>query len=839
MKIATAPTRSSKRWKTTDVSWDWLLDKLRQPKRTGETMAEYQRMTRDEQSARKDVGGFVGGALDGGRRVASAVTERWLLTLDADHAREDDWEEVTGLYDWRMCVYSTHSHTPQRPRLRWIIPLKRAVSPEEYQACARMMASLIGIETMDSTTYQPERLMYWPSCPDDAEYVFHEQDGMTLRPEELLRMYGPGDAWRDVELWPMAESEKEIVVREAKRQGDPTGKPGIVGRFCRAFDVYDVIDRWLSDVYEPCETCGPGRFTYTAGSTAGGAVVYEDGKFLYSHHSTDPAGGQLLNAFDLVRVHKFGALDDGRRGLDDTSPSSWPSYKAMCEMIAENDECKRAFFSERMAEMQEEFGDLGEWEQERPEQVAPEHGDKGANKAAVNTDKRADYAESPPKNVGEKPDMSWVEQLEVNKKTGEADSTFTNARLILEHDPRLAGRIALNQFSGFPTVRGSLPWRRVRDGAGELWTDTDEAYLLQYMENVWKFRGRDKIDAALKISMDKYAYHPVREYLSGLVWDGVERLDTMLVRYMAAEDNAYVRAVTRKWMCGAVKRAFEPGCKFDSMLVLVGGQGIGKSRLGYILSRGWFTDSLTRMDGKEAYEAIRGAWIVELSELAAARKSEIEAQKQFVSAQVDNYRPAYGKNVQEYKRQCVFYATTNDTEPLRDNTGARRYWPVTCPGKDEGQHIGLEAEVDQLWAEAVVRYKAGESLWLDDDGLAEAARIAQETYSERDEWIGMIQEFLDKPITPDWETKSPEDRRAWIRGDSLEQWDELELVRREQVSGTEIRVECFGEDRAGIRGNDQSGRRIARIMGRMPGWTKVDSAVRIPVYGKQRVYRRA
>ena len=834
MKIATAPSRSSKRWRTTEVSWDWLLDKLRTPKRTGETVAEYRRMTKEEQSHRKDVGGFVGGAIEGGRRVSGAVRERWLLTLDADDAKADDWEEVTSLYDWRMCVYSTHSHTPEHPRLRWIIPVRRAMTPEEYQACARKMAELIGMDTMDPTTFQPERLMYWPSCSEDAEYVFHEQDGPILNPDELLRLYGSGEAWKDVSLWPLGQREQEVVVREAKRQGDPESKLGIVGRFCRVYDVPAAIDRWLSDVYEPCDNA-PGRYTYVKGSSAGGAVLYDHDKFLYSHHATDPAGGQLLNAFDLVRVHLFGEQDSGHEGEDVTR---LPSYKAMCAMVAENPECKRAFLTEQWEATQADFADL---EEVQDRETAPEQSAKSAEKPAEKGTKSAekgadDQIESVDDQVDE-PDMSWMEQLEVNRKTGEAESTFTNARLILEHDPRLAGRVALNEFSSFPTVRGSLPWRpRAKDG--DLWTDADEAYLRQYMESVWKFHGKDKIDDALKITTSENAYHPVREYLSGLEWDGVERLDTLLIRYMGAEDSPYVRAVTRKWMCGAVKRAFVPGCKFDSLLVLVGSQGIGKSRFGMILSRGWFTDSLTRMDGKEAYEAIRGVWIVELSELAAARKSEQEAQKQFLSAQWDRYRPAFGKNVVEYKRQCVFYATTNDPEPLRDNTGARRYWPIACAGVNQGQHIGLEEEVDQLWAEAVVRYKAGESLWLEDTMLAEAAQIAQETYSERDEWFGLIQEYLDTPITPDWERKTPEERREWIRGDSLETWDELDLVQREAVSSTEIRVECFGEDRAGIRGNDLSGRRIAKIMGLMPGWKKQKTLRKVAGYGPQRWYAR-
>jgi predicted P-loop ATPase len=829
MKIATAPSRSSKRWRTTEVSWDWLLDRLRTPKRTGETMAEYRRMTKEEQSHRKDVGGFVGGAIEGGRRVSGAVRERWLLTLDADDAKADDWEEVTSLYDWRMCVYSTHSHTPEHPRLRWIIPVRRAMSPEEYQACARKMAELIGMDTMDPTTFQPERLMYWPSCSEDAEYVFHEQDGPILNPDELLRLYGSGEAWKDVSLWPLGQREQEVVVREAKRQGDPTEKNNIVGRFCRVYDVPAAIDRWLSDVYEPCEA-SPGRFTYVKGSSSGGAVLYDHDKFLYSHHATDPAGGQLLNAFDLVRIHLFGEQDNGH---EQVSIEKRPSYKAMSAMVSEDPEFIKAQAAERIASINADFADLEESPDCETGQESPEHepSTKSAEKAARKGVKSAE------KGADDQVDLSWTEELEYNRKTGEMDPTIQNAVLILGHDPKLAGKVALNEFSGRPTLRGPVPWR---PGAkdGDLWKDSDEASLRLYMEKYWKFKGKDKINDAIAIVLEQNAYHPVREYLQSLEWDGVERLDTMLVRYMAAEDNKYVHAVTRKWMCGAVKRVFEPGCKFDSMLVLVGGQGIGKSRLGYILSRGWFTDSLTRMDGKEAYEAIRGAWIVELSELAAARKSEIEAQKQFVSAQVDNYRPAYGKNVAEFKRQCVFYATTNDTEPLRDNTGARRYWPVQCPGVNEGQHIGLEEEVDQLWAEAVVRYRAGESLWLDDAGLAGYAQVMQEAYSERDEWFGLIQEYLDIPITPDWESKTPEERRAWIRGDSLETWDELDLVQRETVSSTEIRVECFGEDRAGVRGNDQTGRRISKIMGQMPGWKKQKTLRRVAGYGPQRWYAR-
>lgn len=836
MKIATAPSRSSKRWRTTEVSWDWLLDRLRTPKRTGETVAEYRRMTKEEQSHRKDVGGFVGGAIEGGRRVSGAVRERWLLTLDADDAKADDWEEVTSLYDWRMCVYSTHSHTPERPRLRWIIPVRRAMTPEEYQACARKMAELIGMDTMDPTTFQPERLMYWPSCSEDAEYVFHEQDGPILNPDELLRLYGPGEAWKDVSLWPLGQREQEVVVREAKRQGDPESKPGIVGRFCRVYDVPAAIDRWLSDKYEECDNA-PGRYTYRLGSSAGGAVLYDHDKFLYSHHATDPAGGQLLNAFDLVRVHLFGEQDAGH---EQVSIEKRPSYKAMSAMVSEDPEFIKAQAAERIAEINADFADLEESPDCETGQEPPEQSAKSAEKAARKGAKSAEKdGDDQIEDEDDQVDLSWTEELEYNRKTGEMDPTIQNALLIMKNDPLLAGKVALNELSGFPTLRGPVPWRQdAKDGA--LFEDADDAGLRWYMEKYWRFKGKDKINDAVQMVLARNKYHPVRDYLQSLTWDGVERLDTVLIRYLEADNNDYVKAVTRKWMCGAVKRVMEPGCKFDYMLLIQGDQEMGKSLFcqTIVKNQSWFSDSIQRLEGKDAFDALRGKWIIEIAELAAAKKSEQESQKQFLSAAADNYRPPYGKYNSEFKRQCVFYGTTNESEPLKDHTGGRRYWIVHSNKTQRDELPGLAEEVDQLWAEAVVRYKAGEKLWLDDDGINAYARRVQAANTYQDEWIGIIEEFLDKPITPDWESKSKEDRRAWILGDSLETWDELDLVQRETVSGPEIRYECFGLEQATKSNYDNTSSRIARIMGQMPGWVKLEKKKRVRGYGSQWVYAR-
>lgn len=811
MKIATAGSKSSKRWRTQDISWTDLLARLRTPLRTGETMAEYRRMSKEDRDRQKGAaGGFVGGAMQGGRRVAGAVYERWLITLDADEAGTGDWEDAQCLWDNALAVYSTHSHEAEKPRLRWVIPLRRAVSREEYEPVARRAAEMLGIiETLDASTYQPERLMYWPTAAQDGEYLFGEMEGPFLDPDAVLASYGPGEAWKDVSSWPIASREQEIVRREVRKAEDPTAKRGIIGAFCRTYSVPDAIDEFLDDIYAEA---GQGRYTYLPGSTSAGAVLYGDGLWLYSNHATDPAWGQLCNAFDLVRIHRYGEMDEGREGVEVTK---LPSYKAMSEMAAGLDEVKMTLAQERMDRANEDFADMG--------------GAPGAEKGDGEGD-----------NSHEKCD-EWQTRLKVNHKTGEADPTIENALLIIQNDPRLRGTFATNEFSARPVLRRDVPWRprgSVRDTRnGEPWADTDDAGLRLYLESVWNLKARQAIQDAWSIECGRQAFHPVREYLESLVWDGTDRLDTMLIRWMGAEDTEFNRAAARKWMCAAVARIYEPGRKFDNMLVLVGQQGIGKSSLARALSRGWFTDSIQRLDGKDAYESLRGVWIVELAELAATKRSETETIKNFISKAEDTYRPAYGRHTVVFPRQCLFYGTTNDPDFLKDKSGNRRFWPVEVSGFDNGRLQGLEEEVGQLWAEAVVRYRAGESLWMDNATLMQAAAEAQDRFTIADDMVGSILEYLDKPLPRGWDTLPVEERVAYIQGRST-----LELgpcdVRRDVVSIVEVRMEMLGEDRREIGRNDMMSRRIGDILNNLPGWTRGKSRVRRGAYGPQRVYSR-
>ena len=321
--LSLGTSRKDTNWKPVRMHWSDLLKRLRSPKRTPETAEEYASMPHDQKSEIKDVGGFVGGTVWGNRKGGN-VSTRQLLTLDADYGSMELWDTWVTMFAEAACVYSTHSHTPESPRLRFLIPLSREVDREEYEAIARLVANWMGIESFDDTTYQPNRLMYWPSCPKDGEYIFDWQDGPWLDVETVLNTY---EDWHDVKQWPVSSRQKSQLRKATDKQGDPLSKPGVVGAFNRAYTIPAAIERFLPDTYAPS---GDGRYTYTAGHTVGGLVLYENESFAYSHHDTDPCSGQLCNAFDLVRIHLYGEQDNGSEGKP---INERPSYFAMKQLI--------------------------------------------------------------------------------------------------------------------------------------------------------------------------------------------------------------------------------------------------------------------------------------------------------------------------------------------------------------------------------------------------------------------------------------------------------------------------------------------------------------------------
>jgi predicted P-loop ATPase len=777
LDVALGNSRKTKTWKNKPLQWSELLDRLAKETRTPETVAEYKAMNRNQQSDIKDVGGFVGGYCNNGNR--SDIRHRSVVCLDADFAEPSLWDDWGLLYGYAAAVYSTHKHTPEKPRLRLVVPLSRDVTPDEYQAIGRRIAATLGIDQFDDTSFQPQRMMYWPSCSQDGEYIFRYLDAPLIDPDAVLATY---HNWADVSSWPMSSRVAEVVKRTAAKQKDPTEKGGMVGAFCRAYTIQEAIEAYIP-TYQACDE--PNRYTYTEGSTAAGVVVYDD-KWTYSHHATDPASGQLVNAWDLVRLHRFSGLDDDCN--PDTPASSRPSYKAMTELATSDKRVTAQIVTDRTAEAHADFA-----------------GDT---------------------NVGHT-DKDWRELLRVTDK-GAIAQTIENVVIILQNDPQLAGAIALNEMDHNITTVRSLPWRA---GVGQ-WTDADDAALRYYLERLYGISSKDRVFDAVNVVATENKFHPVRDYLDSCTWDGVPRVETLLVDYMGADDNAYTRAVTRKTLAAAVARIYRPGCKFDYMLTLRGRQGIGKSALIAKLGGGWFSDSFTTMQGKDAYEQLLGVWLMEVGELAGMRKAEAETIKLYITKQVDRFRPAYGRRLQEFPRQCIFIGTTNEDQFLRDTTGNRRFWVVDTPN-DPARDMwdDLTPDVVRLiWGEAVELYRNHEPLYLSKE-LEAIAREVQETYEEESPRAGIVAEYLERLLPTDWNEKDLYSRRCWLESDAVG------TVKRDTVCTMEIWAEALGGNPDKL--DRYAGQEIRSILNRMPEWRyQGNRQASIKPYGRQRYFTR-
>ena len=780
LDVALGNSRKTKTWKNKTITWSELLARLSKTTRTPESVAEFKAMSRNQQSDIKDVGGFVGGYCNNGSR--SDVRHRSVLCLDADYADGELWPDWELLYDRAAAVYSTHKHTPEKPRLRLVVPLARNVSPDEYQAIGRRVAEVLGIDKFDDTSYQPQRVMYWPSTSQDGEYFFKYIDGPLLDPDEVLATY---HNWADVSSWPMSSRVADISKRAVAKQKDPLEKGGVVGAFCRAYyPIQDAIEAFIP-TYQPCDE--PNRYTYTEGSTAAGVVIYDD-KFSYSHHATDPASGQTVNAWDLVRLHMFNEMD---ADVDPDRPAtSRPSYKAMTELALADKRVAAQVVNDRMAEAADDFAEM-------PDDEAPAE--------------------------------RWENKLKLTDK-GVIAQTIGNVVTILRHDPNLKDRIALNEMDHNIVVRSSLPWREVK-GSSQ-WIDADDAALRFYLERVYGINSKDRIFDGVNVVATENKFHPVREYLEATDWDDVPRVDSLLIDYLGAEDTPYTRAVTRKSLVAAVARIFNPGCKFDYMLTLRGRQGLGKSAIIAKLGGDWYSDSFTTIQGKEAYEQVLGVWIMEVGELAGMKKAEAESIKLFISKQADRFRPAYGRRLQEFARQCIFIGTTNESQFLRDTTGNRRFWVVDTPNtpeKDLWAELTPET-VAQVWAEAVELYRKGEKLYLTRE-LEKVAREVQETYEEENPRAGIVLEYLERLLPEDWDDKDLYSRRAWL------ETEEQGTVQRQTVCTLEIWAEALNG--SPDRLDRYAAKEIRDIMQGMKGWQhQGNKQTTIKPYGRQKHFKR-
>jgi predicted P-loop ATPase len=696
-----------------------------------------------------------------------------MLTSDVDNAEAGFIKKFCDECKYTAALYTTHGHTSEAPRVRIIIPMTRDVTSDEYVAVARYFAEEWGIDQFDECSYRPHQLMYWPTTPSNGEYIFKRIDGEWLDPDIFLAAH---PNWKDCSLLPTSSRESVVKNYNGKKQEDPLTKEGVVGAFCRAYSITDAIEAFLLGVYAPTEI--PNRYDFMDSDSMPGVQIYDD-KFSYSHHASDPACGQLLNAFDLVRLHKFGNDDEKK------------SFKAMCEFAMNDDKVKLLITNERLAEAEEDFSTSGD---------------------------------------------DWKTKLKYQPRSQVLENSVYNLNLILNNDPDFEN-FAYNEMANRIQVKGPLPWERPEGNA--FWRDADTAQLKSIIDiRYLPFSSRNHDVAFTKVADDR-RFHPLRDYLDSLpTWDGVKRVEDVFIKYLKADDTEYIRTVTRKTFAAAVARIYVPGIKFDCVPVLDGDQGIGKSTIVKdLVTADYYSEtlSLTDMDDKSGAEKLQGFWVVEIGELAGMRKADIEKVKAFLSTSDDKYRPSYGKVVESHPRQCIIIATVNGERGyLRDITGNRRFWIIKVHQKKQKKTWNFTEEYRrQFWAEAKEIWKSGEKLYLEGDIMEEAEK-AQKGAMEADERVGMVEEYLNTSLPTDWDEMDLFARRNYLNGSEFGGGEHIGSVIRTDVSNTEIWCECFGKSLQELKPSDSYS--IAAMMSQIPGWERTTIIRRLPIYGRQRLY---
>ena len=804
LNVTVGKSRFDKGLARHEWSWQDFLQRFEEPIRTKETVEQFKRSSIKQQTAAKDKGCYVVGTFRGANRRKENLVGRDAICLDMDHAGAD-WSErlESAMKKWAYMAHTTRKHSEKTPRVRVVVPTSRTLLPEEYQPVARMVAAQIGIDQFDDTTYAPARVMYWPTASKDAdnyERIVGASETFLDVDRLLTSMYKD---WKDTTEWPVSSRENSAPrAPSGKKLKDPTERSGVVGAFCRVYDIHSAIAEFIPDRYEATGD----RYTYAEGSTAAGLVVYDD-KFAFSHHENDPCSGRSVNAFDLVRIHKYGEAD--AEAQDDTPPNKLPSYAKMAE------------FCKTLDSVQEEMV-----------KASADDGFDPADGFEV-LDSAPPSGQHPVVPQRPERDPKWKNKLDKHSDNGRIYVTLPNLALILENDEALS-QIDLrhDEMRERVTMLGHLPWDPERSRHRTEYRDEDDLDLKVWLETRWKMNGevsnQKLADAVMHVAW-KNRFHPVREWLRSLTWDGTERLDTMLVDHLGCMDSNYVRAVARKWLCGAVARVFDPGCRFQYMLVLESPeQGIGKSTFGRILAGDdWFNDDIAAVDGKDAIEALQGAWIVEMAELHTLSKAEVEKTKAFISRQTDKMRPAYGRRVRLFPRQTVFIGTTNEEVYLKDATGNRRFWPVLCHVRrmDEGR---LNAEREQLFAEAVARYDSGEPLYLEDRDTEKEALIQQALRFTDSGLVGIIEEKLGEPVRVDHYKVDPDI--------DMDEDPNGPTEPRDRVCIMEIWTDFLGGSTSNL--SPQKTADIRNAMKRIPGWRATPNPVSFGRFGKQRGWRR-
>jgi predicted P-loop ATPase len=756
-----APQRNSRHWRNTVVTWGEILDWMAMPDNV------------------KESGNYILGTLnptpmvhnpeDGTctrlHRNKKAIARRSALTLDLDYPSPALPETLDLTLGHAYVLHTTFSHTTVEPRYRLIIPLDREVDSEEYIVAARAVMQALGDDMFDPSTDQPERYMFKPAAAEPATFQSWVGEGGPAVADDLLADFNP-----DLSAKPMP--------KPGRGRRSPFELEGVVGAFNKAYDDFQV----LIEEYElPYLTAGDGRWHLQGAASVAGMGVVGNTGFVYSHHVTDPAYGEVRSAFDLVRVHRFGYLD---ADVDARTPiNKLPSYVAMQELASTDARAIRQMVGEDFTDEQGEFLEGAE----------------------------------------------WVAALERNPRSAALRDTVANWDLLREHDDVLKN-VFFNVMSNAEETSVDLPWR-TRDGLGAQIQTNDINEFIMYIERRYGngFRPTKAVaETAIIGAARMRPRHPVEEYLKTLEWDGVPRLEDCL----PTTPSPYSRMVARKCLVAAVARVFEPGVKWDHTLIFHGKEGLGKTYWMEKMSKGWHAP-VGALHDKDTLMALQRCWIATSDEGGSMRKADVEALKEFLTRRVDTFRSPYDRTTVDHPRRCVVWGTTNDNVFLRKQEGNRRFLVIKVTEAVDFRAMP-ESYIDQVWAEAVHLYRSGEVLlWLDrsESAMAEAERAS--FIEEGDGLSGIIGRYLGTMFPDTWLRWDVARRQDWMQNREMLSKDGT--LRLDEVCAAQIWTEALGRMYGTHTRTDLLN--INRAMQNDLGWMP-DGIRPVPGYGPNLVFKR-
>ncbi len=823
------------------LTWADFMLKLSKPLVSGEDHAQFLKLPKKERSRLKSLGGWiVAGEFSGTLRITKNLMNRSLVAIDCEKMPPNLFKKLkdgtSPLCKHEFYAHTTRGHTKDAPRVRIFLLCDSPIKPVKFEAVARILANQADntMQGVDPVSFRPNQMMFYPSISKNQDFQHWHNSGKMINAEQILTDHDAGEKgrWKDHDTLPRHEDSTPTHKGDTIPR-DPRTKNYWIGAFCRVFTIEQAIAEFLDGIY----TKGSGRgakprFTYISGETTNGFVVEGGGVWGFSHHSSDPCSQILVNAWDLVRIHLFGAGD--KNIAPNTPPWEYPSYIAMQKMAMG--------LSDVMVEATADSidADAMEADSQRPFKKSDIFGGEDEQITA------GDRAYNQSMKGRKRPDKDWIAKTLTKDGKANIKCEFMNIAKIIGYDPRFYGCFWRNEFTKKLVIRRDvltkldmIPSIFVKDriNGDECTSDSDlivEAILGSPagegnagwgLENIG-----GKIYKGLAMVGINWKFNPVIEYLESLEWDGEERAERLWIDYLGAEDSAYTRETALLFLMAVVCRAYAPGCQWDYVPIIQGKTGIRKSSfIRALFGEDWAGNLTAGLEvSKNSIEQMSGKIVLELPDLIGFTADKINFIKSFITFRVDRVRLTYEKRAEDFPRQCIFVGTTEDPEYLNDPNSNRRFWPIattiTLIDTDkvaENRHQ-IMAEVVQKCAKLAAQAGGYGKIKLTLSPEAEiqaqhAQELARKETGTQDAQA-IVASWLNDPIK-----LSEINIDAWKDNEGNEDM----LVIRTTASPYECAVEEFNQKpEESLTKHGKSGE-VGALMRKVPGWKRTNKRRRL------------